>query len=207
MNAAVAQELRSDVDPKNLKLREILSYLLMIVLLLLVGFATRMLFQYIIPEPTLVVLGSLIDFPVSAEPYHVVNEKADVYLFNTGEEWLALDLRTPHTEQCRVRWVSPNLRFEDPCSGSKFARNGGYLEGPAWGHLDRYAVQVTKNGNLSINLTAPLVDSQVEFVQRCLDALHSDAEPALNRIWPDASEQQSCVSFWQIVPRKGSIYR
>jgi len=202
MSAAVAQRLSIDAEPKFLKLRELLIYLLMVALLILVGFATHILFRYAIPQPNLASLGNLTDFPVSAEPYRVVNEKIDVYLINTGEEWLAFDPRTPATEQCRVLWVPATRRFEDPCSGSKFARNGGYLEGPAWGHLARYTVQVTENGKLSIDLTAPLIDSQAEFVQRCLVAQHSDAEPVLNRIWGDESDEQRCENFWQAMSHR-----
>lgn len=44
---------------------------------------------------------------------------------------------------CLPPWIPANDRFECPCHGSKFARDGGYIEGPAPRALDRFVTTVT----------------------------------------------------------------
>jgi cytochrome b6-f complex iron-sulfur subunit len=41
---------------------------------------------------------------------------------------------------CLYKWVDENHRFECPCHGSKFTREGFYIEGPAPRSLDQFAV-------------------------------------------------------------------
>jgi len=44
---------------------------------------------------------------------------------------------------CLPPWIPANDRFECPCHGSKFERNGAYIEGPAPRSLDRFVTTVT----------------------------------------------------------------
>ncbi len=44
---------------------------------------------------------------------------------------------------CLPKWVENNNRFECPCHGSKFQRNGRYIEGPAPRSLDRFRTTIT----------------------------------------------------------------
>ncbi len=55
--------------------------------------------------------------------------------------------------QCVVEWnaTAPTPRFEEPCGGSKWTREGKYLEGPAPRDLDRFPVQLA-NGEVKIEL-------------------------------------------------------
>ena len=67
--------------------------------------------------------------------------------------FLALHQRDPGSS-CQVEWNEATQRFEDPCSGSKYARSGDYLEGPALRGLDRFAVVVTDAGEVLVDVSA-----------------------------------------------------
>lgn len=59
------------------------------------------------------------------------------------EEILALSEVCTHLG-CRVPYVDENDRFECPCHGSKFTREGDYIEGPAPRSMDGYATEVVE---------------------------------------------------------------
>jgi cytochrome b6-f complex iron-sulfur subunit len=63
------------------------------------------------------------------------------WLINTNEGLLAVYKVCTHLG-CLYKWVPSHTRFECPCHGSKFSREGQYLEGPAPRHLDRFAIRV-----------------------------------------------------------------
>lgn len=44
---------------------------------------------------------------------------------------------------CLPAWIGSNDRFECPCHGSKFERDGKYIEGPAPRSLDRFRTTIT----------------------------------------------------------------
>jgi cytochrome b6-f complex iron-sulfur subunit len=44
---------------------------------------------------------------------------------------------------CLPKWVDNNNRFECPCHGSKYQKDGHYIEGPAPRSLDRFPIVVT----------------------------------------------------------------
>lgn len=197
MTATVTFVSRLGDHHNQLKLRELCIYLLLIALFTFLGALIWIGFRYSTPQSKLVLLGNLADFPPNTEPYRVVNEAANVYVVNLGEQLLALDPYTPQSQRCRVLWVAPNHRFEDPCSGAKFALNGGYLEGPAWGHLARYAIQNFGDGKLSVDLTTAIVETKTEFIQRCLIAQQDNAlRSAENRLWGEESDEDFCAHFW-----------
>lgn len=64
------------------------------------------------------------------------------YLVKVDEdEVLALSEVCTHLG-CRVPYIDENTRFECPCHGSKFTREGAYIEGPAPRGMDEYATEV-----------------------------------------------------------------
>ncbi len=74
------------------------------------------------------------------------------YLVNVdGEEVLALSETCPHLG-CRVPFIDENNRFECPCHGSKFTREGDYVEGPAPRGMDAYATEIV-DGVIEIHTT------------------------------------------------------
>src|SRR5574341_2155488 len=63
------------------------------------------------------------------------------WLINTDDGLLAIYKVCTHLG-CLYKWVPSNTRFECPCHGSKFSREGVYIEGPAPRNLDRMVVRV-----------------------------------------------------------------
>ncbi len=66
--------------------------------------------------------------------------------------FLAFYNRDTHSS-CRIKWVRESQRFEDPCHGAKYTRTGDYLEGPAPRGLDRFAVIVTNDGLVEVDVS------------------------------------------------------
>ena len=69
------------------------------------------------------------------------------WLVNTDEGPRALYMVCTHLG-CLYKWVDANKRFECPCHGSKFTREGVYIEGPAPRSLDQFVVEVTEGGSV-----------------------------------------------------------
>ena len=69
------------------------------------------------------------------------------WLVNTDEGPRALYMVCTHLG-CLYKWVDANKRFECPCHGSKFTREGVYIEGPAPRSLDQFVVEVTQDGSV-----------------------------------------------------------
>jgi hypothetical protein len=123
-----------------------------------------------------------------------------------------------------VRWISASQRFEDPCSGSKFAINGGYLEGPAWSHLIRYPVQI-EGDTLSIDLSRQLEETKIEFSERCFQAQRqrsarwsvdpqTESQPCrhgvcfdLREYVPNFAVTDFCQDLWQNHQRQWPYFR
>ena len=53
--------------------------------------------------------------------------------------------------QCVVQWNDAAQQFQEPCGGSKWTRDGKFVEGPAPRDLDRFPTQVAA-GELEIQL-------------------------------------------------------
>lgn len=73
------------------------------------------------------------------------NPAGRFWLTNTPDGLMALSMVCTHLG-CLFAWVDANGRFECPCHGSKFERNGQYIEGPAPRNLDRFAVTANTPG-------------------------------------------------------------
>jgi cytochrome b6-f complex iron-sulfur subunit len=84
--------------------------------------------------------------PVGAAPQE--NPQGRFWLVNTNQGVLALYKVCTHLG-CLYKWTPSTNRFECPCHGSKFTREGQYIEGPAPRNLDRFVVQaVDANGDV-----------------------------------------------------------
>lgn len=90
------------------------------------------------------------------------------WLVNTAEEGpRALYMVCTHLG-CLYKWEQANNRFECPCHGSKFTREGYYIEGPAPRSLDRFEITV-ENGEVLVNtgrriLGAPATESPARVI-------------------------------------------
>jgi cytochrome b6-f complex iron-sulfur subunit len=84
--------------------------------------------------------------PVGAAPEE--HPQGRFWLVNTNQGVLALYKVCTHLG-CLYKWTPSNNRFECPCHGSKYTREGQWIEGPAPRSLDRFVVQVVDaNGGL-----------------------------------------------------------
>jgi nitrite reductase/ring-hydroxylating ferredoxin subunit len=68
---------------------------------------------------------------------------------NSG--FLALYPRDTHST-CPIAWVESLYRFVDPCHGATYSRLGAYISGPAPRDLDRFAVIVSDDGEVMVNV-------------------------------------------------------
>lgn len=71
------------------------------------------------------------------------NTTGKFWIVNTDEGPHALYMVCTHLG-CLYKWESSNNRFECPCHGSKFSREGHYIEGPAPRSLDQFLIEVVE---------------------------------------------------------------
>ncbi len=92
--------------------------------------------------------GDVLPKPGDA-PIH--NQEGKFWLSNVNGAVIALYDVCVHLG-CLYEWQPVTGRFECPCHGSKYQRNGTYIEGPAPRSLDRMVVQFV-SGNQPIATT------------------------------------------------------
>lgn len=96
------------------------------------------------------------------------NVAGKFWLVNTTDEGVkAIYMVCTHLG-CLYKWEPANFRFECPCHGSKFTREGFYIEGPAPRSLDTFLVTV-ENGEVAVDtgkktLGAPSAESPARAV-------------------------------------------
>lgn len=84
-------------------------------------------------------LGPVSSMPTTDAP-PLPNTSGKFWLVNTTDEGVkALYMVCTHLG-CLYKWEPSTVRFECPCHGSKFSREGFYIEGPAPRSLDRFEV-------------------------------------------------------------------
>ncbi|PJF44078.1 MAG: hypothetical protein CUN55_05895 [Phototrophicales bacterium] len=69
------------------------------------------------------------------------NPSGKFFLSNSEDGLVALYKVCTHLG-CLYAWVEANGRYECPCHGSKYERNGKWIEGPAPRSLDRFAITI-----------------------------------------------------------------
>jgi cytochrome b6-f complex iron-sulfur subunit len=80
------------------------------------------------------------------------DSKARVWLSNTDHGVIALYNVCVHLG-CLYQWQTSTNRFECPCHGSKYQRDGTYIEGPAPRSLDRMVIHAYDSGGKEIATT------------------------------------------------------
>lgn len=84
--------------------------------------------------------------PVTAAPVSKTNARS--WISNTDTGVIALYNVCVHLG-CLYAWQPVTNRFECPCHGSKYQKNGTYIEGPAPRSLDRFVISfVDANGKV-----------------------------------------------------------
>jgi len=93
--------------------------------------------------------------PTDAPPQGIADGK--FWLVNTEEEGpKAIYMVCTHLG-CLYKWEPANNRFECPCHGSKFTRDGHYISGPAGRSLDRFDVAISDTGDVLVDTGAKIV--------------------------------------------------
>lgn len=75
------------------------------------------------------------------------NSTGKFWLINTDDGPRALYMVCTHLG-CLYKWEPSANRFECPCHGSKFSREGHYIKGPAPRSLDQFLIEVVQEGSV-----------------------------------------------------------
>jgi len=94
-------------------------------------------------------VGEIIPFP-----------KERTFILRTEEGFLAISSICTHLN-CIVNWNEMLKKFECPCHGAKFNRNGEVLEGPPPRPLDLYKLQIVA-GNVVVDRVSSIERSKFE---------------------------------------------
>jgi cytochrome b6-f complex iron-sulfur subunit len=146
---AAATNTSPDVQVKGVNRREFLYYIWGASMALLLAEAGGAIIWFALPRFRAGEFGGV--FPLTPNDLPPTSEGPAGYpagkfwLSNNDDGLYALSMVCTHLG-CLFKWVPSNNRFECPCHGSKFQKNGTYIEGPAPRNLDRYAVTVMTPG-------------------------------------------------------------
>jgi cytochrome b6-f complex iron-sulfur subunit len=127
--------------------REFLYYIWGASIALILGEATAGLIWFALPRFKPGQFGGTFNYDGSAIPAEdappIFIASARFWLSTVPNEgFLALYGVCTHLG-CLPKWVPVNNRFECPCHGSKYMKDGHYIEGPAPRSLDRFKTVVT----------------------------------------------------------------
>lgn len=152
--AAAAEAAPAEVGQSGMNRREFITYAWAAALGLVTlegGLAT---FQFMYPRfkegefGGKFILGSASALPPITEPPQA-NTDGKFWLVNTEEGPKAIYMVCTHLG-CLYKWEQSNNRFECPCHGSKFSREGFYIEGPAPRSLDQFVVEVEAGNTVEV---------------------------------------------------------
>lgn len=150
--ATAVEEAQEEVGQPGMNRREFITYAwaAALGLLTLEGGLATYLFMY--PRFRAGEFGGKFELgPAAALPATDVGPLPDTtgkfWLVNTEEGPKAIYMVCTHLG-CLYKWEPSNFRFECPCHGSKFTREGHYIEGPAPRSLDNFVVEVVEGGEV-----------------------------------------------------------
>jgi len=106
---------------------------------------------------TVFIVGKVTDFKVGEV---IPFRKERTFILRTEGGFLAMSAICPHL-RCIVNWNEVLKKFECPCHGAKFNRNGEVLEGPPPRPLDLYKLQIVA-GNVVVDKASPIERSKFE---------------------------------------------
>jgi cytochrome b6-f complex iron-sulfur subunit len=140
---------------KEMNRREFLTYAWGGVLGLVTLQSAVGLFQFMMPRFKAGEFGGIFYLgPETALPQTGASPEAvtagKFWLVNTEDQGpIALYMVCTHLG-CLYKWEQANNRFECPCHGSKFTREGFFIEGPAPRSLDQFVVTI-ENGEVAVD--------------------------------------------------------
>ncbi len=103
----------------------------------------------------------------SGTPQLLLLAGQEIYVLWEDGAPLALSTRDPHgpygsgCQDPRVRYDAASRHFIDPCGGSTYDRDGGYVRGPSPRSLDRFPARVTA-GQVEIDV-GELITGKAHF--------------------------------------------
>jgi cytochrome b6-f complex iron-sulfur subunit len=151
---AAAEAAPAEVGQSGMNRREFITYAWAAALGLVTlegGLAT---FQFMYPRfkegefGGKFVLGAASGLPAATEQ-PTANADGKFWLVNTETGPMAIYMVCTHLG-CLYKWEASNNRFECPCHGSKFSREGFYIEGPAPRSLDQFVVEVEAGNTVEV---------------------------------------------------------
>ncbi len=137
------KETPVEEQPLEVNRREFLNYAWGASMVLFMGAAGIATYLYALPRFKEGEFGGTFTVSVAAVPAEEAppadNPEGRFWLSNTQEGVSALHKVCTHLG-CLYKWVETNDRFECPCHGSKFEKDGEYIEGPAPRSLDQFVM-------------------------------------------------------------------
>jgi hypothetical protein len=101
-------------------------------LLLLAAIAVWIVIRYSLPQPNMILVGSVQDYQEGMAPRLFWDEGTPFYVLQTDGGLIALTAYSRRWMPCLIRWDAERGRFIDPCWGSRMLPNGAYEDGPPW---------------------------------------------------------------------------
>ncbi len=148
---------------RDMNRREFLTYAWGGALLLVAGATGVGLFQFLYPRFKAgefggeFILGPVAALPSTDAPPEGITA-GKFWLVNTTDEGVkALYMVCTHLG-CLYKWEPSTVRFECPCHGSMFSREGYYIKGPAPRSLDRFETSEV-GGELVVDTGAKIIGS------------------------------------------------
>lgn len=139
-----AAEQSAEVAPPSR--REFLYYIWGASMALLLGQATAGILWFALPRFREGTFGGIFTYPpdkvptAGSPPVNVPEGR--YWVSNVEGEGLVVLYGVCTHLGCLPKWVDNNNRFECPCHGSKYEKNGKYIEGPAPRSLDRFPTTI-----------------------------------------------------------------
>lgn len=126
--------------------REFLYYIWGASMALLLGETTAWILWFSLPRFKEGTFGGVFSYPpdkvptASSPPVNVPEGR--YWVSNIESQGLVILFGVCTHLGCLPKWVDNNNRFECPCHGSKYQKNGVYIEGPAPRSLDRFPTTI-----------------------------------------------------------------
>jgi cytochrome b6-f complex iron-sulfur subunit len=138
--------------------REFLYYIWGASIALLLGETTAGILWFSLPRFKEGTFGGVFNYPpdkipdVNEPPVNVPEGR--YWVSNVPDEGLVVLYGVCTHLGCLPKWVGNNNRFECPCHGSKYQKDGHYIEGPAPRSLDRFSTTITFTDGTTATMNA-----------------------------------------------------
>jgi cytochrome b6-f complex iron-sulfur subunit len=125
--------------------------------------ATIVTIKYLSPNvlfepPTRFRVGTPDDFPVNSVTYF---QDQKVYIVRTKDGGFFAETAVCTHLGCITKWNPEANQIQCPCHGSKFARDGNVVHGPAPRPLPHFAIRLMPDGTLLVDTQEIVKETQV----------------------------------------------